>query len=1186
MNDEPRAPNVGGGRQQPLEGLADNATMPASAATLMADLLAYLDRAERARSRLYGPAKSTCSQISATVPRKSNAGPRSISSKPPAPVTLQSAVSRFGAAATKKLSNPIIVGQPEDQLRGPVEGLLRDLGGLCVAEWRNQIVMVGETALKLKARPDLAVIRADLLVGFVELKAPGKGANPSKFRDRHDREQWDRLKALPNLIYTDGNEFTLWRDGHLVALAELVGDVTTAGATLDAPPELLALVRSFFLWAPTPPKNAQELAAISARLCRLLRDEVEEQLKVKSPGLAMLGTAWRKALFPDASDAQFADGYAQAVTFGMLMARANGIGLDDLNRAGQRLGDTLIGTALRVLTFSDTTNRPITALRTLTRVLDAVEWSKVSGDDPDAWLYFYEEFLATYDGELRKQTGSYYTPPEVVGEMVRLVDDVLRTRFDLQDGLASTAVTLADPAMGTGTFLLGVLRKIAAIVEADQGSGAVGPAIDGAVQRLIAFDKQLGPYAVAQLRLLAELRDLGGTITTPRMYIADTLANPFVEQEWLGPFMDPIAESQREANRIKKDERIMVVLGNPPYKDKAKALGGWIVSGDKKEGPQLDAWVPPKAMKQGTHVRHLHNLYVYFWRWATWKAFDQYPDSNTGIVCFVSSAAFLNGAAFEMMREYLRQRADEIWVFDCSPEGEQKDVNTRFFEGVQRAVCIVLACRSAQTDEAKPARVRFRALAEGRRELKFDSLRATQLDDPTQWSECATEWRAPFRPTTQSAWLTYPSLQDIFAYDGNGSMIGRTWVVAPDVESLELRWSRLVAAPADEKSALFQPHTRGGKPGDRHVDKVLGSGLPGFATPTRAVADEDGPCPPSVPYAFRAFDRQYIIPDNRLINVPNMTIWETRSNRQVFITAPMDRAPTGGPALTVTGLVPDAHHYNGRGGRVFMLWSDADAAEPNIRSGVLDQLRSKYGRDVVAEDVFAYIVAISAHPAFTTRFRDDLAKPGIRIPFTDDAALFAEGIALGQQVVWVQTFGERFTNAKEGRPRGSPRLKEAPKVPAGGAIGADGRMPDEMKYDEEKARLYIGRGYVDGVSAGVWGYEVSGMSVLRQWFSYRSGDRERPTHGRRASLLSEIKPAHWPADYTAELLRLINVLGRLVELEPAQATLLDRVCAGETITFGALKELSEGNPKTSGRTRAHPSQMSIPGTSEPRRRRS
>jgi type I restriction-modification system DNA methylase subunit len=181
---------------------------------------------------------------------------------------------------------------------------------------------------------------------------------------------------------------------------------------------------------------------------------------------ANLHKDWRALLFPNAGDEQFADGYAQAVTFGLLMARAQDIPLNEgveLAAVKLKKSNTLIGTALNLLTQSEDNQKTLaTSLDTMSRVLNEVNWSAISKDKPEAWLYFYEDFLAVYDNSLRKRTGSYYTPPEVVNAMVRLVDEALKgPLFERAAGLASPDVTIADPAVGTGTFLLGVLRKIA-----------------------------------------------------------------------------------------------------------------------------------------------------------------------------------------------------------------------------------------------------------------------------------------------------------------------------------------------------------------------------------------------------------------------------------------------------------------------------------------------------------------------------------------------------------------------------------------------------------------------------------------------------------------------------------------------------------------------------------------------------
>lgn len=278
-----------------------------------------------------------------------------------------------------------------------------------------------------------------------------------------------------------------------------------------------------------------------------------EQIAHGSPALTGLAADWRVLLFPQATDAEFADGYAQAVTFGLLVERARGISLSEgIDHAAQELrqSNSLIGTALRLLT-DDAANQEAlkTSLGTLTRVLDAVDWATISKDKPEAWLYFYENFLEVYDNALRKRTGSYYTPPEVVGAMVRLVDDALRhpDLFDRAAGFASPDVTVADPAVGTGTFLLGVFRRIAATVEEDQGAGAVSGAVAAAASRLIGFELQFGPFVVAQLRLIAEMHALipTGQIPDLRLYVTDTLGNPYVEDEKLAQILQPIARSRR-----------------------------------------------------------------------------------------------------------------------------------------------------------------------------------------------------------------------------------------------------------------------------------------------------------------------------------------------------------------------------------------------------------------------------------------------------------------------------------------------------------------------------------------------------------------------------------------------------------------------------------------------------------------
>ena len=677
---------------------------------------------------------------------------------------------------------------------------------------------------------------------------------------------------------------------------------------------------------------------------------------------------------------------------------------------------------------------------------------------------------------------------------------------------------------------------------------------------------------MAQLRIVAELQSLlNNSLATPsiRLFLTDTLGNPYAEEEYIPQIHAPIGESRRRANRIKQQEKITVVIGNPPYGEKARGRGGWIERRPKESGETslLDQWKPPPEWNVGQHAKHLRNLYVYFWRWATWKVFGAGDPSRTegrgqdrrGIVSFITAAGFLNGPGFEKMRAELRRHTDEIWIIDCSPEGHQPEVATRIFQGVQQPVCIVMALRSTNRGSASSARVRYRVLPLGRREKKFTALGSITLDDDG-WAECSAASRASFLPRATGVWADFTPIEDLFIYNGSGVMPGRTWVIAPDRASLERRWDVLQSEgdPA-KKETLFHPHLRNGEPGDKHVNKRLRRGIYGHEFRAGPVASDKRALVRPTRYGYRSFDRQWIIPDARVINQPNPTLWENHTDQQVYMTALHRSSPTAGPAVTFSAEIPDLDHYKGSfGGRVFPLWADRRQSRPNLKGGVLRELACALSISVGAADLMAYLAAVAAHPDYTARFQPDLVQPGIRVPVTADKLLFLEAVKIGREVIWLHCFGERLADAGAGRPASRPRMPEgkSPVVPKGGAIpSSSGRFPDRIEYAAASRRLHIGDGFIDNVPEGVWEYEVSGKQVLVQWFSYRRGDRSRPIIGNRRppSPLGKLQPDGWLAEYTTELLNVLHVLGRLVALEPRQTDLLNRICDGSLLSADNLR---------------------------------
>jgi len=474
---------------------------------------------------------------------------------------LRDAVSAFGLACAEKLAGP---GDKEAAIRAPLEALL----GAAGSALRVRAVFHDEVRdTERQVRPDYGVSVGGAITGYVEVKAPGR-IDPDGLRG-HDLRQWQRQKDLPNLLYTNGTQWRLYRDCEPVGqpVTFTGGTLDAAGEALAAPPEFEALITDFLRWEPAPITSVGALVRAVAPLTRLLRGEVLDQLDIERRAITageseeqqpFLGLArdWRALLFPTATDAVFADGYAQTVTFALLLARTENIDLAgvSLHSVGQRLGHehSLMGKALQLLTDDVAADFKVT-LDLLVRVVGATRWDRIRKGKRDTYLQLYEHFLELYDPELRKKSGSYYTPREVVDQMVRLTEEALISRLSKPDGFADPTVLTVDPGMGTGTYLHSIIERIAERARTTDGPGSVPGAITAVAARLVGFEIQMGPYAVAELRTTDLVRDTGAKLPPHgmRLFVTDTLDDPHAAETQLGSGLKLIAEARRKANEVK-----------------------------------------------------------------------------------------------------------------------------------------------------------------------------------------------------------------------------------------------------------------------------------------------------------------------------------------------------------------------------------------------------------------------------------------------------------------------------------------------------------------------------------------------------------------------------------------------------------------------------------------------------------
>jgi hypothetical protein len=322
--------------------------------------------------------------------------------------------------------------------------------------------------------------------------------------------------------------------------------------------------------------------------------------------------------------------------------------------------------------------------------------------------------------------------------------------------------------------------------------------------------------------------------------------------------------------------------------------------------------------------------------------------------------------------------------------------------------------------------------------------------------------------------------------------------------------------------------------------------------PPLADLPKEAEAPIPVPYAYRSFDRQFCLPDNRLGDFLRPVLWRTLGARQLYMTSLLTGLLGRGPAATVTALVPDLDHFRGSFGakHVIPLWRDPDGTVANVADGVLARVGEALSREVVPEELFAYCYALLSAPEYCESFADELEVPGPRIPITGDSAQFARSVAAGERLIWLHTYGARFV----------PPGHRAGEIPQGRARSTEpvGSTPDEYPerhgYDDGTERLLVGGGVFEPVSPAVRGFSVSGLDVIGSWLDYRM----RGGAGRRSSPLDAVRVNVWPAAFTEELLRLLWIVEHTVDMAPELNEILAGVAAGPVIPAVDLPKPSDG----------------------------
>ena len=612
------------------------------------------------------------------------------------------------------------------------------------------------------------------VIGYVECKQPG--ANLHTLTTRAQVEKYTALS--PNILLTDSWQWVLLRDGKSIATATLTETPDSKTKT-----EFTELLRTFLQTEAEKIGDAERLAAALARRCVLLRQGLEYHAEDDPTQSRLHGLldAFQTALDNELNFPQFADTFAQTLVYSLLLAKLKAPAATklDLYNINQHIPGNFavirdITTFLQHLNDRkyaslDYTVRDILAIintMDAAAVSESMSYSKSGNggkgfdDNDDPYIYFYENFLAAYDAKLRKQCGVYYTPPPVVKFIVQAVDDLLRSDFNLSDGLANNqSVTALDFAAGTGTFMLEMIRLVLANANTEASRDLLTH--QHILKNFYGFELLMSPYAIAHLKLSQFLADNGVPLKEDErinIYLTNTLEQ--ISKQVQLPMMPALAKEANDAQAI-KEKPVLVITGNPPYAVTSHNKGEWITD-LMNNYKQMDG---EKLKEQNLKV--LQDDYVKFMRFAQWKM-DQVEN---GIVAIITNHGFLDNPTFRGMRQSLLGSFDALYFLDLHGNAKKKETapdggkDENVFD-IQQGVAISLLVKNPNAKN-KGA---FHADLYGKRQDKYEAL-LEQSIGTIEWKTLTpTESPYLFIPirTIPKEYKNAFSVQDMFAVQSTG----------------------------------------------------------------------------------------------------------------------------------------------------------------------------------------------------------------------------------------------------------------------------------------------------------------------------------------------------------------------------------------------------------------------------------
>jgi len=933
--------------------------------------------------------------------------------------------------------------------------------------------------------PDYILTKKDVPVGFIEAKDIGD-KDLEGIKKTGNKEQFDRYKAsLNNIIFTDYLDFHLYRDGQFV-MKIAIGEITDKGIKplTENFSSFENFIKDFCTHIGQTIKSSKRLAEMMAGKARLLSEVIEKALTSDETNhedstLKDQMKAFKQILIHDITPKGFADVYAQTIAYGMFAARLHDATLPTFNRqeAAELIpkSNPFLRKLFGYIAGPDIDDRIKWIVDSLVDIFlhcNVEEILKNYGKSTkmeDPIIHFYETFLSEYDPKLRKARGVWYTPQPVVNFIVRAVDDILKTEFDLPQGLADNSKTrikieqqgkkveqdvhkvqILDPATGTGTFLAEVVKHIHKKFEGQQGiwSNYVETHL---LPRLNGFELLMASYAMAHLKLDLLLTETGYKPTTNqrfRVYLTNSLEESHPDTGTL--FANWLSTEANEANHIKRDTPVMCVIGNPPYSGESANKGKWIM--DLMEDYKKEPGGKEKLKER--NPKWINDDYVKFLRYGQY-----YIERNgSGVLAFINPHGFLDNPTFRGMRWHLLKTYDKIYTIDLHGNAKKKETapdgsaDVNVFD-IEQGVSINVFVKTGNKKSNELAKV-FHFDLFGKRESKYDFLSENSLNQINfkELPNIAPNYFFVSKDfSSQKDYDNGLKLTDLFPLNNVGIVTAKDNVLIKDTKK-ELKSSVETFYQIEVEPNLIRP------------------------------------------ISYRPFDEKFVYYDIKLIERAREKLMQHFINGKNLGIALCKQFKTGDTYqhVSISNKIIESCFVSNRTSEITSIFplylypetnvqqtiGQSTERQPNLNTEIVKQLADKLGltftndkettKDTFAPvDILDYIYAVLHSPTYREKYKEFLKIDFPRVPYPKDKKTFWQLVNLGSQIRQIHLLES---------PTVEKYITQYP-------IDGD-NIVTKPKYQDGK--VYINdTQYFNNVPQTAWEFYIGGYQPAQKWLKDR-----------------------------------------------------------------------------------------------------